>query len=446
MRALGRLRDEGLVTRVGIANVNRGQLDEALDSLPVSAVSVALSVVDDRALRGGVVDRCAETGITVIAHSPLGGPRRAGGLARQPLLAEIATAHEATPAEVALAWLLDLSPAVVAIPGARRPATARSAARAAGLRPAPAERAALAGAFGSIRRAAVPRPRLTDAGEVVVVMGIPGAGKSRLAEGYAARGYVRLNRDERGGSLRRVAAELGERLEAGDRRVVLDNTYLTRAARSHVIEAASRVGVPVRCVWLRTPLAEAQRNLAERLLARVGRLPMPEELRELARREPGMLAPTAQMRSLRELEPPGADEGFAAVEEVPFVRAPTGAGRPGVLVAAAAIGRPGFAGALDQAGRDAAYLVFDWRPAAPPDALAPAVAGLSAAVSRPVQSALCPHAAGPPRCWCRPPLPGLPLAFARALGVALDRSVVIGTGPAHRTLAATLAARYVALG
>ena len=202
----------------------------------------------------------------------------------------------------------------------------------------------------------------------------------------------------------------------------------------------------MRCVWLRTPLAEAQRNLAERLLARVGRLPMPEELRELARRDPGMLAPTAQMRSLRELEPPGADEGFAAVEEVPFVRAPTGAGRPGVLVAAAAIDRPGFAGALDETGRDAAYLVFDWRPAAPPDALAPAVAGLSAAVSGPVQSALCPHAAGPPRCWCRPPLPGLPLAFARALDVALDRSVVIGTGPAHRTLAATLAARYVGLG
>jgi histidinol phosphatase-like enzyme len=60
-----------------------------------------------------------------------------------------------------------------------------------------------------------------------------------------------------------------------------------------------------------------------------------------------------------------------------------------------------------------------------------------------VHSALCPHPAGPPRCWCRPPLPGLPLAFARAHDVDLRRTTVIGTGPAHRSLAATLEARYV---
>ena len=442
LRALRRLVDEGLVPRVGLANVNRRQLDEALEHVPVTAVSVALSPVDDRALRGGMVRRCAEAGIAVIAHSPLGGPRRAAGLHRQRVLSEVAQAHAATAAEVALAWLLDLSPAVVAIPGARRPETARSAAGAAGLRLDAKERAALAGAYGALRPAAARRPRVAAA-EVVVVMGIPGAGKSRLAEEYAARGYLRLNRDERGGSLRGIAAELGERLESGAPRVVLDNTYLTRAARSHVIEAASRLGVPVRCVWMATPLAEAQRNLVERLLARLGTLPTPEELRALGRREPGMLAPTAQMRSLRELEPPAADEGFAVVEEVPFRRAPTGAGGPGVLVAAAAIGRAGFEDTLRPADRDAPHLVFDWRPGELPDALAPAVARLSGVVSGPVHSALCPHPAGPPRCWCRPPLPGLPLAFARAHDVDLRRTTVIGTGPAHRTLAATLEARYV---
>jgi histidinol phosphatase-like enzyme len=77
------------------------------------------------------------------------------------------------------------------------------------------------------------------------------------------------------------------------------------------------------------------------------------------------------------------------------------------------------------------------------DALAPAVASLAADVSGPVESALCPHAAGPQSCWCRPPLPGLPLAFARAHEVDPSRSVLFGVGPAHRTLAATLGARYV---
>src|SRR5439155_14730579 len=189
----------------------------------------------------------------------------------------------ATPAEVALAWLLELSPAVVAIPGARRPETARSAARAATLRLAAGDLAALGGPPAR-------RPkRKRRAGEIVVVMGIPGAGKSRIAEGYAARGFRRLNRDERGGSLRRLADALEEELSAGTRQVVLDNTYLTRAERSYVIEVADRHDLAARCVWLDASLAQAQVNLVERLLDRFGELPTPEELREVGRREPGLL-------------------------------------------------------------------------------------------------------------------------------------------------------------
>ena len=67
---------------------------------------------------------------------------------------------------------------------------------------------------------------------------------------------------------------------------------------------------------------------------------------------------------------------------------------------------------------------------------------LAAAVSGPVETALCPHPAGPPTCWCRPPLPGLLLAFARAHGLDPARSLLIGSRPAHRTLATTLGAVY----
>jgi len=52
-------------------------------------------------------------------------------------------------------------------------------------------------------------------------MGIPGAGKGRLAGDYVERGYVRLNRDERGGSLKELAAALDAELASGARRVVL---------------------------------------------------------------------------------------------------------------------------------------------------------------------------------------------------------------------------------
>ena len=439
LRAVARLVEEGLVHRVGVANVNRLKLDEALGLAPIAAVQVALSVYDDSAVRGGVLERCAENDITLIAHTPLGGPRRAGRLTRRSPLAEIAEARDATPAEIALAWLLELSPAVVPIPGARRPETARSAARAAKLRLEEAEREALS-----------PRPvrqarRRTDA-EVVLVMGIPGAGKSLVAEEYVARGYLRLNRDERGGTLRDLAQALAEELKAGASRVVLDNTYLSRASRSYVIEVASHHGVRTRCVWLDTPLAQAQVNLVERLLEGLGSLPTPEKLRALARREPGMHAPTSQMRAARELEPPSADEGFAGIEHVPFTRAPASGGtKSGVFVAAAVLRSPAWEQALEQGDPQAPHLVFDWSPDGSPDALAPLAASLSARVSGTVETGLCPHGGGPPSCWCRPPLPGLPLAYAREQGIDPSRSILIGTSPAHRTLATTLGARYVAV-
>ncbi len=99
VRALARLLDEGLVKHVGLSNVNRRQLDEALDLVPVSAVEVSLGPGDDRAIRGGVVGRCAELDIAVIAHSPLGGPRRAARLARNRALDEVARARGVTPAQ-----------------------------------------------------------------------------------------------------------------------------------------------------------------------------------------------------------------------------------------------------------------------------------------------------------------------------------------------------------
>jgi hypothetical protein len=152
------------------------------------------------------------------------------------------------------------------------------------------------------------------------------------------------------------------------------------------------------------------------------------------------------MRAVRELEPPSADEGWAAVEQVAFARKPpVGRAGSGVFVAAAALGRPGWEEALRQADPSAPHLVFDWNPDGSDDALAASAARLAPVVSGPVETALCPHPAGAPTCWCRPPLPGLPLAFARAHAIDTSRSILVGTGPAHRTLATTLGARYVAV-
>jgi predicted kinase len=352
--------------------------------------------------------------------------------------------------EAALGWLLGLSPEVVAIPGARRPETARSAARAAVLHLGAEDQAGLTETFGggpvrSTGAGASASAQTRTRGEIVIVMGIPGAGKTRLAAGYAQRGYARLNRDERGGSLRALAGELDEHLAAGVRRVVLDNTYLTRAARNRVVETAERRDAAVRCVWLETPLAQAQVNLVERLLDRFGSLPTPEQIRAASRAEPWLMLPTSQMRALRELEPPSDDEGFASVETVSFSRDSGHGGRPGVFVGAAATARPGFERALAAADPDAPHLIYDWRPGVEAPSLEAEVARVAGAVTGVIEAAVCPHPGGPPTCWCRPPLPGLALAFARARDVDLAHSVVIGCSPAHRTIATTLDARYIAV-
>ncbi len=445
VRALARLANQGVVSHVGLSNVNRAQLDEALEIAPVAAVEVALSINDQRVLRGGVVDRCDELGIAIIAHSPFGGPRRVGALLGGEALNAVATARGATPAEIALAWLLGLSPALIAIPGARRPETARNAAGAATLELGQDDRMALDAAFDGPRQ---PRPRAEGTrgdAEVVIVMGIPGAGKSTRAEAYLARGYVRLNRDERGGSLREIADELDAALASGSRRVVLDNTYLTRASRSYVIEAAARYGIATRCIWCSTTLAKAQANLVTRLLERFEALPQPDELRKLSRTVPGVLTPTSQMRTLRELEEPSPDEGFAAIEVVHSMSVEPGRPPTGVLVAAAALRSDGWEAAAQQAAPGAPHLIFDWSPDSAPEQLEPDVQRLTAVVTGSVEAALCPHAAGPPTCWCRPPLPGLALAFARAHGLDRSRLAVVGCRPTDRTLADALDAEYVAV-
>ena len=274
--------------------------------------------------------------------------------------------------------------------------------------------------LAGVRRASPGPParrRAPSDGDVVLVMGIPGAGKSRVAEEYVARGYVRLNRDERGGTLRELAAALDEELSSGARRVVLDNTYLTRAARSYVLDVASRHGIAARCVWLDTPLAQAQVNLVERLLERFGSLPSPEELQELARasractRRPPRCARCASSSHRR----PTRDS--RSVEHVPFARALGGRTRRRV--------RRGSRARRSPAGRGARA----GRPTRAPPRLRLEPAGRARRTrgeSRGRWRALCPHPAGPPICWCRPPLPGLLLAFARAHGVDPSRSTLIG--------------------
>ena len=125
----------------------------------------------------GVVSYCAREAIELLAYSPLGGPRRIGGVAADAVLAAIASELDVTPLQVVLAWLRTLAPVVVPIPGATRAETAVSAVQGQLLELKDEQRQALDEHFhpavASRTSTRPPRPRSAALGEVVLVHGIP---------------------------------------------------------------------------------------------------------------------------------------------------------------------------------------------------------------------------------------------------------------------------------
>jgi aryl-alcohol dehydrogenase-like predicted oxidoreductase len=150
--ALAELRDEGKIRDVGLSNVTVAQLEEAEAIVEIAAVQNELSLEYVEPLRNGEVDACAERGIPLLAWSPLGGASGAAQAgSKAPSVARIASGRGLSPQRVALAWLLSLSPAVLPIPGSRRPATILDSVAAAELELEPGELAAIDRDVGVIR-------------------------------------------------------------------------------------------------------------------------------------------------------------------------------------------------------------------------------------------------------------------------------------------------------
>ena len=117
---LVRLRDEGKIGAIGLSNVNRRQLDEALRLTRIAAVQNRCNVLDTRDFESGLVDHCRELGIAFVPYSPVGGHSGHRRLDQYPTLTRIADKHGATPYVIALAWLLAQGPHFVPIPGATK--------------------------------------------------------------------------------------------------------------------------------------------------------------------------------------------------------------------------------------------------------------------------------------------------------------------------------------
>ena len=109
--------DAGRIEHVGLSEVSVEQIERGRAVLPVSAVQNEYGLSERK--WEPVVDYCEREGIPFVPFYPLGG-------GRPPALGEVAAARDASPVQVALAWLLKRSPTMLPIPGTLSPAHLRA--------------------------------------------------------------------------------------------------------------------------------------------------------------------------------------------------------------------------------------------------------------------------------------------------------------------------------
>ena len=488
VRVLAALKADGLVERIGLCNVNVSQIEEARRITEISSVQVELSAWLDTNVLNGVFQYCVDHGLELIAYRPLGGARQARRRLTDPALAEVAARHGATTAEIAIAWLEDLSDTIVTIPGPTRLETVQSVIRAHRIQLSDEDRAGLDSHFltGQAIRSATqggskdpPLRKMTCSGgsldppsaqdgEVVLIMGLPGAGKSTIARDFVERGYARLNRDDAGGSLRELVPHLERLAAAGTLRIVLDNTYISRASRALVVQAAARLGLPVRCLWLSTNVEAAQVNAAWRMVSKYGGLLGPEEMRKAVKRDISAFPPRVQFRHQRELEPPDPSEGFSRIDMLAFERTHDSSMTnkavivwcDDVLVRRPSDGdrSPLSSEDLDVIAERGAVLRryqaegwrllgLSWRPEIADRRLTSeqvdaSFARMQEMLGVPMEVLYCPHGAGPPVCWCRKPLPGLGVVFIQRYRLDPRQCIYVGAGPQDPGFARRLGFQY----
>ena len=115
LRALMDLKEQGVIRHIGLSNVTARQVEEAQQLTEIDCVQTLYNLAnrEDDAL----IDQLAAQGIPYVPFFPLGGFTPL----QSTQLTQVAQQLNATPMQVALAWLLQRSPNILLIPGTSSP-------------------------------------------------------------------------------------------------------------------------------------------------------------------------------------------------------------------------------------------------------------------------------------------------------------------------------------
>lgn len=483
LAALAELQKAGKVEHLGLCNTTVAEIQQATRHFKVAVVQNELSISVRKSAEDGTLAYTNQNDIPFLAYRPLGGIAKVEKLTGNKVLQPIAMKCKATPQQVALAAMRTAGTNVIPLIGATKATSLKSSIAAMKMKLDHEDLAALQKKYSfsskgtTAARSTTPTPpaplpkgeRDAKTGEVVLLMGIQGAGKSELVAEYEKQGYARLNRDVLGGKLEDLIPKMHELFELGERHIVLDNTYPTRISRAHVIATANEHGIPVVCRFLNTPIEEARINVVSRMLGRYDKLLGPDEMKAHAKTDPNLPPPAALKRWADSFEEPNVDEGFSKVEVIPFVRRPVaGHAQKGLLLDVDGTIRitksgekyprsaddvellPGRKEVLKKWIKDGYQLFFISNQSGVSSGKV-TTAQVEAAMARTmellqlpvVEAVYCPHKAFPVLCFCRKPLPGLGVYLMHKHRLAKEHLTVVGDLGSDEQFAKAIGAKYV---
>lgn len=479
LAALADLQKKGKVHHLGLCNTTASEIKQASRHFSVAVVQNDLSVLTRKCAMDGTLAFAQEQGIPLLAYRPLGGIAKVEKLSANKTLIPLAKKHHVTPQQIALVAVKQAGDLVIPLIGATQPNHLKQSVAAMHIKLDEEDIATLDAkfSFASVKKN---KPAISDASgsgnrksakgaEVVILMGIQGAGKSELVASYQKQGYERLNRDDVGGKLDDLVPRMVELLEQGKSRIVLDNTYPTRISREPVISAAMEMGASVHCRFLNTPIHEARVNVVHRMLQRYGRNLGPDEMKTLSKTDNNLPPPAALKRWADSFEMPSEDEGFARVEVIPFIRRPDEKlTRKGLLLDVDGTIRitksgekyprhpddveliPGRRDILEQWMKKGYQLFFVSNQSGvasgkvDQQTVEAAFQKTIELLGLPVADvAYCPHPAFPVGCFCRKPFPGMGVYLMQKHQLSREHLVVVGDLKSDEDFAAGLGARFL---
>jgi histidinol phosphatase-like enzyme len=156
--------------------------------------------------------------------------------------------------------------------------------------------------------------------QIYLLVGYPAGGKTSISEPFLKQGFTILNRDSLKGSLNDLALKMDSLLEHGVNRIVLDNTYGTKASRELPIQIAKKYHIPITCLWLTTTFEESIFNFCMRMYRKYQKILWPEEIAKISKSDPSIYPPVVFFHYRKTFEEPTSLEGFNNIVPLTFLR------------------------------------------------------------------------------------------------------------------------------